>query len=116
MNVLERLGSLLPPPRFLLLPSAGVDISDTSLKYIQFKRDRKSGRSLELSNWGDIDIPEGALMRGDVRDGAKLSEAIKEVKKRTGVEYVRVSLPKRKHICSRQKLSVTLRSKKSVVN
>lgn len=93
MAVLKALSSFLPPPQYLLLPSAGVDISDTSLKYIQFSRDRKSGKNLVLRNWGDIDIPEGVLARGDVQDPAKLAEAIRTVRERTGVEFVRVSLP-----------------------
>ena len=93
MVVLDAISSLLPPPRYLLLPSAGVDISDTSLKYIQFQRDRKSGKNLELKCWGDIDLPEGTLASGDVKDGTKLAEALKEVQTRAGIEYVRVSLP-----------------------
>jgi type IV pilus assembly protein PilM len=75
------------------LPSAGVDISDTSLKYIQFQPDKRSGTQLELSYWGDIDIPKGVLSRGTVNDVKKLSEGIREVKERIGVETVRVSLP-----------------------
>jgi len=75
------------------LPSAGVDISDTSLKYIQFQPDKRSGTQLELSYWGDIDIPDGVLERGTVNDTKKLSEAIREVKDRIDVDTVRVSLP-----------------------
>ncbi|MEL6803114.1 MAG: pilus assembly protein PilM, partial [Bacteroidota bacterium] len=93
MAVLGVLSSLFPPPRYMLLPSAGVDISDSSLKYIQFRRDKRSGQHLKLIQWGDIDIADGALNRGDVTDGAKLTEALREVRERTGVEYVRVSLP-----------------------
>lgn len=93
MKVLNSLTSLFPPPKYLQLPCAGVDISDTSLKYIQFQRDKKSGQNLELANWGDIDIPEGTLARGNVHDGPKLAEAIRQVQEATGVEYVRVSLP-----------------------
>ena len=64
MSVLSTLGKIIPPPAYMRLPSAGVDISDTSLKYIQFKPDKRSGTQLELSHWGDIDIPEGVLNRG----------------------------------------------------
>ncbi len=93
MSVLNLLGKIIPPPTYMQLPSAGVDISDTSLKYIQFQPDKRSGTQLELSYWGDIDIPEGALERGTVHDVQKLSAAIAEVKERSAVETVRVSLP-----------------------
>ena len=93
MNVLETLGKIIPPPAYIQLPSIGVDVSDTSLKYIQFKGDTKSGTRLKLVHWGDIDIEKGALERGVVHDGSKLTEALKEMKLRTGIENVRVSLP-----------------------
>lgn len=93
MKVLQTLGKIIPPPVYMQLPSIGVDVSDTSLKYIQFQNDNKSGTQLKLSAWGDIEIPEGALGRGIVNDGSKLAEAFREMKQRTGVEHVRVSLP-----------------------
>lgn len=96
MFVLDTISSFLPPPNYLRLPSAGVDISDSSLKYIQFQPDRKSGKQLQLKYWGDIDIPDGALTRGDVKDGVKLADSIRQVRERTGLQYVRVSLPEEK--------------------
>jgi type IV pilus assembly protein PilM len=93
MSVLQTLGKIIPPPSYLQLPSAGVDVSDTSLKYIQFKSDLRSGTELELLYWGDIDIPEGALQRGVVYDASKLTDALREAKERVGIENVRVSLP-----------------------
>jgi type IV pilus assembly protein PilM len=93
MKVLQTLGKVIPPPSYIELPSAGVDISDTSLKYIQFKSDNRSGTELKLLYWGDIDIEEGALARGVVHDASKLTAALREVKERIGINNVRVSLP-----------------------
>lgn len=93
MNLLQTLGKIIPPPSYIQLPSVGVDVSDTSLKYIQFRQNSKTATELDLLNWGDIDIPEGALERGVVHDGSKLAEVLREVKERTGIETVRVSLP-----------------------
>lgn len=93
MTVLSTLAKIIPPPQYMRLPSVGVDISDTSLKYIQFQPDTKSGMQLGVANWGDIDIPDGVLNRGTVHDVKKLSESIREVRERIGVETVRVSLP-----------------------
>lgn len=93
MSVLTTLGRVLPPPTYIELPSAGVDVSDTSLKYIQFAADNWSGSKLRLKYWGDIDIKEGALKRGEVIEPVHLVDALKEVKARTGIDNVRVSLP-----------------------
>lgn len=93
MSVLTTLGRVLPPPTYIQLPSAGVDVSDTSLKYIQFAADNWSGSKLRLKYWGDIDIQEGALKRGEVYEPQHLVAALAEVKARTGIDNVRVSLP-----------------------
>lgn len=93
MKVLQTLGKVIPPPSYIQLPSAGVDVSDTSLKYIQFKSDNRSGTKLQLLYWGDIEIAPGALERGVVHDGSKLTAALREVKERIGINNVRVSLP-----------------------
>lgn len=93
MKVLQTIGKIIPPPSYIQLPSVGVDVSDTSLKYIQFRQNNRTGTELEILYWGDIDIPEGALERGVVHDGSKLTEVLREVKERTGMETVRVSLP-----------------------
>ncbi len=93
MSVLRSLTSIIPPPAYMRLPSVGVDISDTSLKYIQFQPDKRSGQNLELSYWGDIDIPTGVLERGTVHDIPKLAEALRQVKDAVNVDTMRVSLP-----------------------
>lgn len=77
----------------MTLPSYGVDISDTSLKYINFGDTPKGKIQRPLLDWGEISIPEGALTRGQVLDNKALSETLKEFKNKTRAEYVRVSLP-----------------------
>lgn len=93
MSVLTFLEQFIPPPNYITMPSVGVDISDTSLKYIQFEKDSRSGMTLELKHWGDIDIPEGALKRGDIKEVDALTRVLTEVQNKTKTEYVRVSLP-----------------------
>jgi type IV pilus assembly protein PilM len=93
MSVLSVFGNILPPPRYMSLPSVGVDISDTSLKYIEFKPHNKGGITHSLSAWGEIDIPIGVLQRGQVLDPKKLTGVLVEFKQRTKSEYIRVSLP-----------------------
>lgn len=93
MSMFSLFGKIIPPPSYILLPSVGIDISDTSLKYVQFQPDKFSGTQLKLLHWGDIDIEASVLNQGVIDDQNKLSEVIREVKNRTGIESVRVSLP-----------------------
>jgi type IV pilus assembly protein PilM len=93
MGVLFRVQQLFPPPRLMSFPCVGVDISDTSLKYIQFVRPHAHDKHLTISHWGDIEIPEGVVDRGNVHDSEKLALALKEMKAKCNARYVSISLP-----------------------
>ena len=93
MSVLSNFSRLLPPPTFMRLPSVGVDISDTSLKFMQFVPHYGRTTSYDIASWGDIDIPSGALERGQVHDVGELSTILKEVRRQTDTQFVRISLP-----------------------
>jgi type IV pilus assembly protein PilM len=93
MAVLRAIDQVFPPPKYICLSAVGVDISDTSLKYIGFEKERANDAELTLTHWGDIDIPEGVVERGNVHDPDVLVNVLNEVKKKTGAEYVTVSLP-----------------------
>jgi type IV pilus assembly protein PilM len=95
MPVLESFTHLFPPPTYLTMPSAGLDISDTSLKYISLGARRRNG-TRELKLWGDIDIPSNVLNRGEIKDQQQLANVLKEFKEKTKSSYVRVSLPEEK--------------------
>jgi type IV pilus assembly protein PilM len=91
MSLRQSFAQHLPPPEFLTMPSLGVDISDTSLKYIQFGEPKRGVRP--LLKWGEVEILSGVLDRGQVNDPAKLVAVLKECKEKTGATFVRVSLP-----------------------
>jgi type IV pilus assembly protein PilM len=84
---------LLSPsvPSYLKLPSIGLDISDTSLKYVSLTSTNNDSYSLD--DWGDISIPNGVLQRGEVLDMKQLSAVLAECKSKTEAEFIRVSLP-----------------------
>ena len=96
MNARSLFEKILPPPSYLLMESVGVDISDTSLKYIKFSQGGHVADKHKLQAWGELDIPEGVLKRGEVSDPKKLTEVLKQFKEITQAEYVRVSLPEEK--------------------
>jgi type IV pilus assembly protein PilM len=71
----------------------GVDISDTSLKYIQFVREHPHNTQLTIKHWGDLSVPSGVLERGNVHNVGQLTAILAEMKEQCGAEYVNVSLP-----------------------
>jgi type IV pilus assembly protein PilM len=91
--MLTALSRLLPPPAYITMPCIGVDISDTSLKYVSFKPSLQPTADRNLLSWGDINIPTGTLSRGEVKDPNQLVAVLKEFKEKTKAEFVRVSLP-----------------------
>lgn len=93
MPVLSSIARLIPPPEFIALPSVGVDISDSSIKYVQFQKESRYGDALRLYKWGDVDIGDATFKRGQVEDQGSFSAAMKEVAKFCETPYVRVSLP-----------------------
>lgn len=91
--MLSALSRVLPPPTYLTMPCTGVDISDTSLKYVSFEPSTFSGGQREMKHWGEIDIPSGVLQRGQVNEPNQLVAVLKELKQATNADFVRVSLP-----------------------
>lgn len=90
MSVLSR---VLPPPAYLTMPCVGVDISDTSLKYIALDPRSHTKANRILKDWGDISIPSGTVNRGQVMDPGQLVAVLKEFKAATRTDFIRVSLP-----------------------
>lgn len=90
MQTLSRIAKIFPPPRLMTLPSVGIDISESSLKYVQF---HAAGSSRSLSHWGDIPLSAGVISRGSITNIAGLVEALKEVYATCKTPYVRISLP-----------------------
>lgn len=84
---------LVPPPSYITMPCVGVDISDTSLKYVAFKPSLRDGSTRVLQQWGALSIPSGVVNSGDVQDPKQLTAILAEFKEKTKAEFVRVSLP-----------------------
>ena len=91
--MLRALSRVIPPPTYLMMPCIGVDISDTSLKYMAFRTKADPDASRVIEQWGDITIPTGVVKRGEVLDPEQLVAVLREFKERTKAEFVRVSLP-----------------------
>ena len=75
------------------MPSVGVDISDTSMKYVSFKPSLRNDKNKILDKWGDIEIPKNVLERGEILDPKTLANILREFRLQTNAEFIRVSLP-----------------------
>lgn len=91
--MLQTVNRWLPPPRLLRVAGLGVDISESSIKYLGLAPSRSGLFALSLAEYGEVAIPPGVLSRGEVNDVSKLAAALREVKQRTGKTYIRLSLP-----------------------
>lgn len=93
MRLLSFVDHWLPPPALLRPLSLGVDISESSIKYIGFKNNPLGLSALTLTDWGEVELKADTVSRGEVKDVASLAAALGEVKRRSGVNHFRLSLP-----------------------
>jgi type IV pilus assembly protein PilM len=81
--------AFFPTPKFLSMPSFGLDISDESLKYMQLTPTRDGLRPFK---YGERKIPAGVIDEGRIVNSEKLEEIILELKKELKIKAVRVSI------------------------
>ncbi len=81
-----------PIPRLLSFASAGLEISEHSLKHLSF-----AGRNkLTLQSFGNCDLKPDIIAHGEIQDPAALSEDLRTFLPSVGTPYVHVSLPEQK--------------------
>lgn len=91
-NVLWRTAlRAFPTPVFLMPPSAGIDISDASIKWLVLAPDVSGYR---VETYGEEPLPAGIVVEGTIKDSEALSHALREVRKRLGkVSTAHAALP-----------------------
>jgi hypothetical protein len=82
-----------PPPEFLNIPYAGIAISDTSIRCIQFYIGQQG---LHLSKFTEKPLPPGAVTSGFINDSGVVSDILKSLKMDLGINHIKVSLPEEK--------------------
>ena len=81
---------LFPPPKFLTMPSAGLDISDRRVRFLEFVKGKKG---LEVKRFGEMEIPEGIIVSGSIKRPEELHSILSKFREKYNLEFVRVSLP-----------------------
>lgn len=84
---------LFPPPKFLTMPAVGLDISD---KVVRFAGLRAGAYGLELSIFGEVPLPAGAIEEGFIKNKDAVVGALKTLRQKYNLRYVNVSLPEEK--------------------
>lgn len=82
-----------PPPRFLEMSAAGLDVSNKSVKFLEFK---KTSKGLRIEKYGRETIPPGVVSGGEIKNKETLLQILKEVKRKHNLRFVRLSLPEEK--------------------
>lgn len=82
--------NLFPPPKFLKTPAVGLDITDSSIRFLEFKKTRKG---VELGRFGNYKIPDGAIKGGKIVNKAKLADVLEKIRVENEIDFVNVSLP-----------------------
>lgn len=84
---------LFPPPKFLLMKHAGLDISDDSIRCIEFSSGPKG---VHIKKYASVDIPADLIEGGEFKDPEGFRAKLAEFDKQHDLSYVRVSLPEEK--------------------
>ena len=80
-----------PAPKYLVPKSAGVDVSDTSIKWIALESDSGNCR---IRSYGDQQLPDGIMVHGFIQNEDAFIAALADLKKNlSGISSVHVALP-----------------------
>lgn len=84
---------LFPPPAFLVMPHAGLDISDDAVKCIEYHR---TSRGLIVSKHAVQELPPGLVDGGDIKDEKEFTAILSSFVTKYNISYAKVSLPEEK--------------------
>lgn len=90
LNIERTLSRWFPLPKTLFPSAVGVDVSDTSIKWLILEH---NGDLRQVHSYGQETLAPGIVENGLVRDGSALSEALRELKKKIGVACAHAALP-----------------------
>jgi Tfp pilus assembly PilM family ATPase len=84
---------LFPPPHFLDIPYAGLDISDDAVRCIEYS---ESAHGLIIKRFGTKPLAIGTIEGGEIKNSQILSETISSLAKEMKIHVVKASLPEEK--------------------
>jgi len=82
-----------PPPRFLEMPSVGLDVTDQRIRFLEFTEKKNE---LVINRHGDMSIPPGVIVSGEIKRPKELTKLLKKFRRTHNIEFVHVSLPEQR--------------------
>lgn len=105
--------NFLKIPDFLKIPSSGIDISDSCIRFVNLK---DKGNSFSLEKFGEISIPDGVFSGGQILNKESLSTLLSSIREKFDLGFVKVSIPEEKsYIFNTEIPKVSDREMRSVV-
>lgn len=93
MSFVTRMQHAFPPPSYLAMYGAGIDISTGSVKSVVLAR---KGGVPELVSYEKIDLSEGVVVNGDIEKPDALIETLRALRLRNHIHFAHASLLERK--------------------
>lgn len=89
-SLMHSLARAFPTPKLLLPSAAGVDISDSSIKWLALE---PAGEWFTIRTFGEVALGSGIVVSGVIRDVPALAAALKEVRRELGGLPAHAALP-----------------------
>lgn len=93
MSVLKQVSSHFPPPQYLAVPTAGVEISISGAKFITLRR---VAAGIIIDSFGSYAYEDGVIESGDILKKEVVHTVLGKIKKNHTVEAVNIALPEQK--------------------
>lgn len=81
---------LFPTPKFLEMPSPGLALSDSGLKFIEFST---GPEGMVVKRYGSALFPAGLIENGVILDEEAFAHALKNFRKSFDLHYIRTTIP-----------------------
>lgn len=82
-----------PTPKFLRMPTAGLDLSDDAIRLVEL---RERYGSFYLESYDHRQLNEAVIDKGSIQKPTELISALNQVREDNSIRFVRVSLPEEK--------------------
>jgi type IV pilus assembly protein PilM len=80
----------LAPPKYLSLPTAGIDVSASGIKIAVCKEHL---HGLELATYGEEPLAEGVILNGEISRPAEITQVLADMAKKYNIHTANITLP-----------------------
>jgi type IV pilus assembly protein PilM len=81
-----------PAPKFLNMPSVGIDLSDASIKFVELLA---TPGGVVVGRFGEENIPQGAISGGIIQNKDAVEKVITALQKKHDLSFARVACPEK---------------------